>query len=328
MRALAQRVLLGCAASVALALPSASAEPSAACMVRHYSVAAVPMQPAAINDAGQVAGTTAGHRAALWTSKGGLRELPLPPGFFHSAAVAINNRGHVLGIASDQGFGNPHPFTVVDDILTLLPGDKAHAYQISETDVVAGESMVPGKQKPEPVVWSGNFIRLLGSCCGGSTKSINAKGEAIGDAYDADGRYYAYLWTGASGVRRIGPPDRYSSAIAINNLGHVVIQAVPTVFLYSAGSSVRLSLAPKYPSHPHAINDCDVIVGSFGPFSDADRAFVWEKTSGFTDLNTLIPAAANWKLQSATGINNRGEIVGKGDTKDSEDGGFLLIPAP
>jgi uncharacterized membrane protein len=328
MRALVKRVLLGLAASVALAVPSLSAQPPATCTVRHYSVVAVPMQPAAINDAGQVAGTTAEHRAAVWTLQAGLRELPLPPGFFHSAAVAINNRGHILGIAYDHAFSNPHPFTVADDILTLLPGDKARAYHISETDVVAGESMVPGKQKPEPVVWSGNFIRLLGSCCGGSTKSINDNGDAIGDAYDADGRYYAYLWTGASGLKRIGPPDRYSSAIAINNVGRVVIQAVPSVFLYSAGASVRLSLSPKYPSHPHALNDCDVIVGSFGPFSDADRAFVWEKTLGFQDLNTLIPPAAAWKLESATGINNRGEIVGKGAATGSDDSGFLLTPAP
>jgi hypothetical protein len=35
-----------------------------------------------------------------------------------------------------------------------------------------------------------------------------------------------------------------------------------------------------------------------------------------------------WKLELATGINNRGEIVGKGDTARADDVGFLLLPAP
>jgi uncharacterized membrane protein len=324
-----RRVFLIIAAVVALPLPFALAEvPSAACTIGRYTVTALPLRPAAINDAGQVAGTTADHRAAVWSAKAGLHELPLPPGFSHSKAVAINRRGQVIGSAFDQTFGNHQPFIYANGALTLLPGEKASAYDINESNAVAGESLIRGKQRTEPVIWSGNTLRPLGVCCGGSAKRINAHGQAVGDAYDDGGRYYAYLWTEASGVLRIGPPDRYSSAIAINNRGHVVVQAFPGVFLYAEGSLARLTLAPKYPSHPRAINDCDAIVGSFGPFSDADRAFGWDRTTGFQDLNTRIPAEAGWKLQSATGINNRGEIVGFGDAQGVDDAGFMLQPAP
>ena len=89
---------------------------------------------------------------------------------------------------------------------------------------------------------------------------------------------------------------------------------------------MRLKLAAKTPSRPRALNDCDVIVGSFGPFSDASRAFVWEKSQGFQDLNSLVPGSSGWKLESATGINNRGEIVGKGDWNHEDNSGFVLIP--
>jgi hypothetical protein len=115
-------------------------------------------------------------------------------------------------------------------------------------------------------------------------------------------------------------------AEAAGDDGHVVIQVLSRTFLYADGHSTRLDLAPKSPSHPRAINGCDLIVGSFGPFSDADRAFVWAKSTGFRDLNTLISPASGWKLETAAGINRRGEIVGKGDPPGAEDSGYLLIP--
>lgn len=55
---------------------------------------------------------------------------------------------------------------------------------------------------------------------------------------------------------------------------------------------------------------------------------MWEETSGFHDLNERIAPGSGWKLEAATGINNRGEIVGWGDYKGKEDEGFLLVPQP
>jgi uncharacterized membrane protein len=299
---------------------------SSGCTVNHYKVVTLPLLPAAINDAGQVAGTTASHRAALWTSKGGLHELPLPLGYAHSEAVAVNTRGHILAMAFGPNFSSQMPFVYADGKSTPLPGDKARAYGINDSDVVAGEALTAGKTNTEPVLWMNHSMRLLGVCCGGSAKSINNHGEAVGDAYDEQGRYYAFSWIEASGVRRIGPPNQYSVAEAAGDGGHVVIQVLSRAFLYADGHSTRLDLAPKFPSHPHAINGCDLIVGSFGPFSDADHAFVWAKSTGFRDLNTLISPDSGWKLETAAGINQRGEIVGKGDPPGAQDSGYLLIP--
>ena len=150
----------------------------------------------------------------------------------------------------------------------------------------------------------------------------------IGDVYDETGRYQAFLWTSSRGLQPIGPPDLYSSAIAINAQSPVVVQAFSEVFLSADGSLTRMDLSPRYPSQPRAINNCDVIVGSFGPFSDADRVFIWEKSRGFRDRNTYIASDSGWKLESATSINDHGAIVGRGDYKDEDDTGFLLIPEP
>jgi hypothetical protein len=42
-------------------------------------------------------------------------------------------------------------------------------------------------------------------------------------------------------------------------------------------------------------------------------------------LNSLIPGNSGWTLKSATAINDRGEIEGRGDFHH-DDRGFLLIP--
>jgi probable HAF family extracellular repeat protein len=323
----AKTALLGIAASVAVPMQVGAAQPAAArCVVAQYQVVAVPIQPAGINDAGQVVGTTATHRAALWTAGADVHEIPLPAGFYNSEAIAINNRGHILGVAYDRLLSKHQAFIFANGAVTLLGGEQTRASRINESDQMVGESLVPGTKTTQPVLWTKNAQRPLGSCCGGSAISINNHGEAIGNAYDDQGRYHAFLWTQASGIQLIGPPDRFSSAVAGNDLGHVVVTAFPDVFLYSAGTLGRLDLSHKYPSHPHAINDCDTIVGSYGAYFDADRAFVWSKTLGFQDLNSLIPADSHWKLESAASINGRGEIVGRGDSKGKDNGGFLLIP--
>lgn len=296
------------------------------CSTGKYKVIALPLRPAHINEAGQVAGTTASHRAALWTEQSGLHELPLPAGFYNSEATAVNDSGHVTGVVYDRGFSQHRAFTFANDALTLLSGEQSHSYDISDSGQVAGESLLPGKTITGPVLWSENTIQSLGGCCGGSAKRVNKHGDVIGDFYDKNGRYQAFLWTASRGLNPIGPGDRYSSAIALNAQGHVVVQAFSEVFLYRSGNLTRLDLSSQYPSQPRAMNNCDMIVGSFGPFSDADRAFIWEKSHGFRDLNTSIPSGSGWKLESATSINDQGEIVGFGEYKGQDDAGFLLMP--
>jgi probable HAF family extracellular repeat protein len=308
------------------ALAAADTTGSSGCSADRYKLVPLPLRAASINDSGIVAGMTQKHRAALWTRTAGLREVPLPAGYANTEAVAVDKSGLLVGMAFDRTFTKHQAFSFASGHLAWLPGDQTQANGINASGEIVGEALLPGKNRTDPVYWSNDKLHVLDTCCGGSAKAVNKNGEIIGDAYDDKGRYHAFLWNPAGDKQPIGPPDHYSSSIALSAQGHAVAMAFPRIYFFAGGKLEPLALSPKFPNHPRAINSCDVIVGSFGPFSDKDRAFVWEKAAGFRDLNDLIAADPDWVLQAATSINERGEIVGYGEYKGDDDSGFLLLP--
>jgi uncharacterized membrane protein len=83
------------------------------------------------------------------------------------------------------------------------------------------------------------------------------------------------------------------------------------------------------------INFFGLVIGISGntvAFDDVDnryevtgRPFIWSETAGMQDLNNLISTSSGWVLNSATGINIWGQIVGEG-TLSGKAHGFLLTP--
>jgi hypothetical protein len=293
---------------------------------QRYTLVPLPLLPSAINDRQQITGITEGHRAAIWSERSGLREIPIPSGFASTAGVAINNSGHVLLMAYDRTFSQHQAFTFSNGRLVQLPGMQTRGFQLNDADKVVGEAAETGTGKTNPVYWSNGDLHKIDTCCGGSAKDIDRQGHVIGDMYDVDGHYFAFRWSVKDGIQRLGPADRFSSALAVNAQGHALIEMAREVDFYDGAALVKLSLAKKFPSHPRAINECDVFVGAYGPFADKYRAFIWDASAGFGDLNDRLVSAAGWKLKSADGINVRGEIVGKGTLANDEDRGYLLIP--
>jgi uncharacterized membrane protein len=229
-------------------------------------------------------------------------------------------------MAYDRTFSLHQAFIFAQGRLTRLQGQQTRGFRLNDKDEVVGEAAEPGTGKTLPVYWSNNRLHAIDTCCGGSAKDISRGGMIIGDLYDATGHYSAFRWTSNGGVRSLGPVNRFSSAIAINDMGHVLVVAPPEILFYDSENLGQLILSNKIKSHPSAINDCDVVVGAYGPFSDKYRAFIWEAGAGFSDLNAQLTPDSGWLLKTASGINIHGEIVGEGTLRGKEGSGFLLLP--
>jgi uncharacterized membrane protein len=156
-------------------------------------------------------------------------------------------------------------------------------------------------------------------------KAVNERGNMVGDAYDERGHYVAFVWNPAQGQRMIDPLHAYSSAVAINSAGHILLQVGTEGYLYGNGHLSHLNLADKGYNSVQAMNDCDEVVGGYGPVAEQYRAFLWSRTGGLRELDSSLPADSGWKLSSAAAINDRGEIVGSGKWQGHRSG-FLLIP--
>ena len=100
-----------------------------------------------------------------------------------------------------------------------------------------------------------------------------------------------------------------------------------TLTLYRGNVPTAVEVSKKYPVEAKSMNGRDEIVGAFGPFYDADSAFIWDEARGAQDLNDLVKGLKGWKLAVATGINDKGQIVGFGNHLGEEDSGFLLTPS-
>jgi uncharacterized membrane protein len=293
------------------------------CAAAHYKVIALPFHPVRISNSGVVAGTTEDHQPAAWTEKGGLREIDFPESFTAAEVTGINLAGDIVGFATKSGSSQTFAFRFSKGKFALL------SEATSKAAAINGSSDVAGQNAEHLVVWRKRKMISLGGCCGGIAHGMNNGGEVVGELNDKQGRYGAFLWDSVRGLRSIAPPDSSRSiALAINEAGHVLIQSfTPTaVFLRERDTLKPVQLSNEVASQPLALNNCDVIVGEFGVASDFYHAFIWDKKDGLRDLNTLISTGFEWRLASATDINDRGEIIGIGAHSDDGDAGFLLTP--
>jgi hypothetical protein len=145
--------------------------------------------------------------------------------------------------------------------------------------------------------------------------------------------------------------DTQSFGGGVNAMGQVVGSRfpsgsgflwTPTTLNGSTGSAVDVGLLPGASrTDPLAINSIGHVVGIAVGLTDG--AFLWEPTSPNSSDGSLLrltsllsPAdAAQWRLTSARGINDMGQIVGYGFFDPDGPGGtppvtrgYLLTPVP
>jgi probable HAF family extracellular repeat protein len=99
-------------------------------------------------------------------------------------------------------------------------------------------------------------------------------------------------------------------------------------FFYSGGIMQDINAWISTPGHPYngpssayGINNSAQIVGRIG----SAVAYLFSGGHAY-DLNTLIPANSGWTLQTATGINDAGQITGQGTYMGEMFVSYLLTP--
>jgi hypothetical protein len=333
--------------------PSAAApagDVSAAAAPERYDVTSLPFIPfsntggEALNNSGVVVGGIANSDGSVslahW-SKGVLTDLGVPPGlpspeFSLPRVFGINDGGTVVGTIHTSAGEIPSRWFIYDqgrfNVLPLAnPTDGGGAaIGINNRAEVVGYDHTSSNRI---VGWhwhNGAYSRLPVSGSSTAALGINASGTIIGNRRL---RLIRRLLTGQ--LRSKGElgyvishgKTQYLTGFvyAINGQGEAAGGCVSkgqtraTVFKNGI-ATVILGL----PSHAVGINSAARVVGSYQPPGyNRRRLFSWSASAGAFDLTP-----DGYISAEAAAINNRGDILGFGETASGKSGYFLLTPAP
>lgn len=284
-----------------------------------------------INASGQVTGeivTSNDEYHAFLYSNGTMQDLGTLGGTF-GVGNGINALGQVTGESLTSGNAASHAFIYGNGTMHDIGSSGATlGAGINDSGQVAGVGGV-GSGPGHAIIYTNGAITDLGTLGGNSSEAygINNAGQVTGQAYlSGNATYHAFLYTNGSmkDLGTLGAPGD-SIGHGINNLGDVTGEANLHAFLYANGTMQDLGTLGGEPSQGWGINDAGQVVGDSAMSSGATHAFLYTNGS-MQDLNSLLANPnGSWVLESATAINDFGQITGYG-TLDGQEHAFLLAP--
>lgn len=275
------------------------------------------------------ASTPAGWLVAARWSEGTVTPLGvLPASNQFSRGYAINARGVIVG---ESGNEMPRAFRWEDGELTdlgTLGGASAVAHGVDDAGRVVGVSS--NGFAGRPFLYRGGEMADLGTLAAddrtpGRAWDIANSGHIVGLSRNDAGTPLATRWR-VTGARVSAPVPLgsaadgvgFSQAFAVNERG-VAVGEYSTGAGHNAvrwtadGAVVPLTGLGRRHARALDVNARGEVVGhvtGFYSFSGIDgRAVLWSDGSTW-DLNELVPEGTDIVLQSAEGINDRGDIVG------------------
>jgi len=307
--------------------------------------------PQAINAQGQVVGTSpvGGSTRAFLYDHGTIVDLGALGGA-SSWAYGINNAGHVAGYSEiTPGMPTTHAFFydgTIHDLGTLGGAkDSSYGYGINDNDEIIGYSyfLALGGESVRPFLYqNGSMIKLPDPLWPGHDDAtgyaygLNNNLQIVGYGPRQVGAGHGYVYDHLAGsaldVGDLGGANG-STAWAINDAGQATGYAATDgnasdhAFLFD-GRIHDLGTLGGANSRGFAINGLGQVVGRSDYVGGTPHAFLW-CGGRMIDLNSVIPPNSGWDLREATGINDRGQIVGNASRQGFTGWrGFLLTPLP
>jgi probable HAF family extracellular repeat protein len=237
----------------------------------------------------------------------------------YSRAVAVNDRGQVVGYSGLEGskaWPPPpqHAFLwqngrMID--LGTLGGADSSAVAINNRGQVIGYSETRHHAQHAFLWQSGRMIDL--GTLGGADSSavaINNRGQIVGNAYDSNtDSHQAFLWQNGriTGLGTLGVSGS-SRADGINDRGEIVGSTYNSgtyhAFLWRRGHTIYLR--PSGSSTADAMNNRGEVVGRMRMhYHDVWRGFIWRN-----GRLTALGATSQDSYGHAFALNGRGQAVG------------------
>jgi probable HAF family extracellular repeat protein len=291
----------------------------------------------AINDHGQIAGyaetTDNSTFAFVWDAVNGLRDLS------HldkaTQAYAIDNLGQAAITGPTAYLWDRN--TGLREIVGWGSGPIV-ATGINDLGMVVGMHW-PDKDLSHAFLWQDGTMQDLGNLGSQPAEAyaLNSRGQIVGWS-ETPGWAHAFLWGAENGMQDLGSLGRGSIASDIDNAGQVVGYSGTgargqRAFLWEAGDMFCIDTLGGESSTAASINDCGEVVGTWQlPEYTGISSFLWNRTDGMVDMNSLIAPESGYQIVQAFDINDAGYVVatavGTDDAGNRHSGSVLLRPVP